>query len=252
MKFLTCHGGRLHTDVLSQPVGPRNRAFPTGLEAMDELLPGGAFARGAVHELLALPNHPPPLFVALLIARAALFPLPRPLPPLDCARDRQGEGRSIVWCDLLGTLYPPSIAAMGVPMDRLFLLHPKNLADESWAVAECLRCKGVGATIASPRRLSRIEARRLQLAAERGGGVGILLRPFDRHAGIYAASTRWLVSPHPGERTVQKWKVQLIHGHGGRVGQTIILEHSRETHLVRAIPELADRSVSTETARASA
>jgi len=55
-----------------------------------------------------------------------------------------------------------------------------------------MRCKGVGATIAQIDKLSRIEARRLQLATEQGGGIGLLLRKMDRHASIYAAATRWL------------------------------------------------------------
>src|SRR5204863_337236 len=85
-----------------------------------------------------------------------------------------------------------------------------------------------------PPNLSRVEARRLQLAAERGGGVGVLLRLAGRASAEYAAATRWLVRPAAGERTVQRWSVQLIHGHGGRVGQAVFLEHSRESGLITA------------------
>jgi hypothetical protein len=126
-------------------------------------------------------------------------------------------------------------------MEKLFLLHPRSQTEQSWAIAECMRCRGVGATIAQVGGLTRIEARRLQLAVERGGGVGILLRPLDRNASIYAAATRWLVSPARGLRTVQRWKIQLLHAHGGRVGQTVFLEHHRETNSVRAVEQLADR-----------
>jgi protein ImuA len=148
---------------------------------------------------------------------------------------------AIVWCDPQHTLYPPAVAAAGVPLEKLFLLYPSNPAEQLWAITECLRCKGVAATIAQVSSLSRIEARRLQLAAERGGGVGILLRRLDRNASIYAAATRWLVCPCQGLRTVQRWKIQLIHAHGGRIGQTVILEHHREENLVCAVDQLADR-----------
>jgi protein ImuA len=100
-------------------------------------------------------------------------------------------------------------------------------------------------TIASPKRLDRTQARRLQLAAEQGGGVGILMRTLDRNAEIYSAVTRWLVKPVPGERAVQKWKIQLLHGHGGRVGESFILERNRETHLVRATAEFSHRPLET-------
>ena len=266
MKLLTCHNGQLHAARSEFASIDANRcsSFVTGFASLDELLPNGAFARGAVHELLSIPSHPSPFFVALFIARAAMEGRKKN-DVHKCSRMNTNEFNSnscsfvsirgqqtlhgaIVWCDPQGKLYPPAVAAMGVPLDRLFLLRPKTIPDENWAIAECLRCRGVSATIASPRRLSRIEARRFQLAAERGSGVGILLRPYDRTANVYAATTRWLVSPQRGLRTVQRWRIELIHGHGGQVGQAVILEHHRETnsieiHPLRAIEQLADRPV---------
>jgi len=222
MQLISCHDGRLLT---LEATGLRSGggAFRTGLEALDALAPGGAWACGAVHELLARPADGKPLFVAMLLARSA------------------SESGAIVWCDPHRELYPPALAAHGVPLDRLFLLR-LPVADQVWAVAECLRCKGVSAVVAAVPRLTRIEARRLQLAAETGGGIGVLLRPTGKASNIYAAASRWLVSPTPGERTLQRWTVQLLHGHGGRLGQVVTLECCRETHLVRATAELVDRS----------
>ena len=127
-----------------------------------------------------------------------------------------------------------------MPLDRLLLLRPPSPREEIWAVAECLRCPAVAAVIAAVPKLTRVEARRLQLAAERGGGVGLLMRP--QNADVYAAATRWGVAPAPGDAAVQRWQVQLLHGHGGRVGQHVILEASRETSAVRAVEPLADRA----------
>jgi len=223
MQFVSCHNGQIFTSAANQWNSLTNpkRSFQTGLSAIDDLLPGKALARGAVHEILSDPKHPTPRFFALLLAKAV--------------------NGTIVWCDPEGVVYPPAIAAAGVSLEKLYLLHPTTQADQSWAIAECMRCKGVGATIAQAGKLSRIEARRLQLATEQGGGIGLLLRKLDRNVSIYAAATRWLVSPARGLRTVQRWKIQLIHAHGGRLGATVILEHHRETNTVRAVEQLADR-----------
>jgi hypothetical protein len=163
----------------------------------------------------------------------------------------------VIWSDPRGEIYPPALAALGFDLTRTYLLRTINDADEAWAVAECLRCRGVGAVIAQPsasRRMSRIEARRLQLAAETGGSVGILLRQTGQGDNVYAAATRWHVSPLAGEPTVQRWTIRLLHGHGGRIGQSLILEwrRERENHLVRAIEQLADRPAATPASRATA
>ncbi|HZL37905.1 MAG TPA: hypothetical protein VFC78_21485, partial [Tepidisphaeraceae bacterium] len=99
--------------------------------------------------------------------------------------------------------------------------------------------------------LSRIEARRLQLAAERGGGVGILLRQTGRSSAHHAAATRWLVRPAPGARTLQRWNIQLLHGHGGQLGKTLCLEHCRETNHLRTFDPLAHRQTPTQPGRAA-
>ncbi|HZL36957.1 MAG TPA: hypothetical protein VFC78_16675, partial [Tepidisphaeraceae bacterium] len=70
MRLITFHDGKLLTDDASC-VGPEAAArqgFTTGLPQLDALAPAGAFARGAIHELLANPGDEPPLFLAMLLA----------------------------------------------------------------------------------------------------------------------------------------------------------------------------------------
>jgi protein ImuA len=242
MQLVSCHNGVLRTlSVRSLQVarasGPclltedetragspchdhsHGRWFRTGLPMLDALPPGGAFARGAVHEVLSERGKSRPSYFALLLAKWAAHSSP---------------GGAVVWSDPKGELYPPALAAAGVPLERLFLLRPKNADDEVWAVTECLRSRGVAATVAALERLTDIQARRLQLAAETGGGVGLLLRTTGKRAAAhYAAATRWLVRPRPlpaeGQRDmrVQRWIVELIHGHGGQVAKAVVLEVSR-------------------------
>jgi protein ImuA len=199
-----------------------SRALFTGLTALDTLAPGGRFATGAVHEVLSGTDTPPFLLPALIAKTAAPF------------------GR-VVWCDSRRELHPPALAALGMPLDRLVILRPPAHSDELWAIAECLRCRGVSACIAPLGRLSRVQSRKLQLAAERGGGIALILRPAVAASWPYAAVTRWRVRPVPGERTVQRICVELIHGHGGRLGQSVLVEVDRETHHVRAIEAVAAR-----------
>ena len=262
MKLISCHDGRLLTldaaDPRRTPAVASGNAFRTGLPALDALPPGGAFARGAVHELLAGAEHPKPMQLAAWLARCAWA---------------KAEAGAVIWSDPHHELYPPALAALGIPLERLFLLHPTSDADQLWAITECLRCPGVAAVVAAlPEtrgrgargRFSRVEARRFQLAAERGGGVGLLLRTAGKSSSEHAAVTRWLVGPMRGQRNVQRWRIQLIFGHGGRVGETVILEHHRdpaatdplrprfEAHPLHPPAELADRPDAAEAGRVTA
>jgi len=91
---------------------------------------------------------------------------------------RRKNGGAVAWSDPERELHLPALSAAGINLRNLVLLRCANRADQLWALAECLRCRGVGATVAFIQRLSQIEARRLQLAAERGGGVGLFMRPY--------------------------------------------------------------------------
>jgi hypothetical protein len=280
MRFISCHDGKLQSLETAGLKASPDRAFVTGFAEWDAIAPQRMFARGAVHELLFDAAAGQPRFVAAVMAKRVASPLaPSPGTPGEGwgegsrgARSSTneheprrtltlpspgvpGEGemqKPIIWSDPRGEVYPPALTAMGFALTKTFLLRTSRDEDEAWAVAECLRCRGVGAVIAAPpasRKMSRIEARRLQLAAEHGGSVGILLRQTGRGDDIYAAATRWKVSPHPGERTVQRWTIQLLHGHGGQIGNTVILEWRRETNSVHTLEKLADRPAA-ETAAA--
>jgi len=231
----------------------RHDSFRTGLDSFDELAPEGAFQYGAVHELLSDPRSPAPKTIALLLANAA-------------QRNKGGDnkaGGAVVWSDPAHELYPPallSLSGASIDLRRLILLRCANPADELWALNECLRCRGVCATVASISRLTQLEARRLQLAAERGGGIGLFMRPYaapyaspnahQSHAP-YAAATRWRVRPARGTEQVQRWSVELLHGHGGRVGQIVLIEVNRETRVMRASAPVADRSAPPQATRAT-
>jgi len=252
MRFISCHNGKLQHLVEVGLKTSSERTFATGLSLIDEMAPGGAFVRGAVHELLSDRAHGQARFFAAMLGRAACGTCGTGDPPLIS----KNEGGSpvpqpLIWCDPKGELYPPALCELGIDLANVYVLRPETIADENWAIAECLRCKGVGVVIASPQKLSRIEARRFQLAAETGQTVGIFLRHTGRNSNIYAAATRWLVAPAPGERTIQRWKVQLVHGHGGRIGSSVFVEYARETREIRAVREvekLFDRPMEKEAA----
>jgi protein ImuA len=186
-----------------------------------------------VHELLfqPAPGDVLPLFPAMLTARAVVT-------ASEATSFSFRYPRKLVWVDSTGTFYPPAVMSAGISLEQICVLRPRP-ADLVWATIEALRCRSIGAVIATiTQPLTRVEVRRLQLAAETGGGVAVLIRPHLASAAshIYAATTRWLVTPTPGERTIQRWHLQLIHGHGRQIGQTFLLEKNRASGQIHFMP----------------
>jgi hypothetical protein len=87
-----------------------------------------------------------------------------------------------------------------IPLARCLFLDPPSNRERFWALAEALRCPGVGAVIADGQGLDATASRRLQLAAEtrdrEPGGLALLARSDARDAPSWA-HTRWQVRPCP-------------------------------------------------------
>ncbi|HEX5104665.1 MAG TPA: hypothetical protein VFV87_12680, partial [Pirellulaceae bacterium] len=137
-----------------------DRPLSTGSPALDALLPGGGLRRGSLVEYLSPGAGSGTGSLALCAAREA------------CA-----EGRALVVVDRRRTFYPPAAVTWGFDLANLLMLQPADDAAELWAIDQALRCPGVGAVYAPCGALDVRDFRRLQLAAEAGGTLGILLRP---------------------------------------------------------------------------
>jgi protein ImuA len=176
-------------------------------------LPGGGLARAALHEVLAASPGCGVAFCALLLART---------------------GGTVLWITAGGggglLAWPPGLARCGLTPERLVLARAEGWTDALWAMEEALRCPAVsGALLVLDRKseaaLDLTVTRRLQLAAEAGGALGLLLRPDagqeDRQAAAHSAAiTRWRISPLPSaaEEDHPRWRLELLRARGGTPG----------------------------------
>lgn len=134
-------------------------AISSGSAEMDRCLPHGGYVPGSTVELLRSSYGCGATTLALMIARQAMR-----------------DGKYLVVVDSQRQCYPNAIAPLGIPMERVIVLQPSNYADVIWGLDQALRCSAVGATIANIQHLDDRVARRLQLATEQGGGIGLFLR----------------------------------------------------------------------------
>lgn len=124
----------------------------------------------------------------------------------------------ILW--ILPAHVPEMPMLWGLPQgvaDRLHLVRAKGETDLLWATEEALRSAEVGAVLAEPEKPMGLTAgRRLQLAAEAGRTLGLML--IRQGQGSNATETRWSCTPLPGDAdsTLQHWS--LIKNKTGTLG----------------------------------
>ncbi len=98
-----------------------------------------------------------------------------------------GSDKYCILLDALGDFYPPAAWQHGIALDRLIVLRTRNARDAFWAVDQSLRCFAVAAVIAPFTRLDQRLSRRLQLAAQSSGCIGLILRPAEQRVKSFAA-----------------------------------------------------------------
>ena len=188
----------------------RRLVLPFGME-IDQHLPRGGLALGALHEVAGGGNG------GIDGAAAALFTAG------IAARTR---GR-VLWCVIRQDLFAPAFAQAGLLPDRVIYVEA---GDEKVVLAcfeEGLRHGGLAAVVAEIARLSMTASRRLQLAAESSGAIGIAIRRWRRQTEAAdfgqptASVTRWRVGalpatplPVPGVGRA-RWQLELIRCRAG-------------------------------------
>ncbi|HEX9811502.1 MAG TPA: translesion DNA synthesis-associated protein ImuA [Burkholderiales bacterium] len=146
-------------DVWRGSRAPAAQAVASGFTPLDELLPGGGWPRGALTEIV--------------VAHRGIGELRLLLPAL--ARLSRGD-RSIAFIAPPYIPFAPALAAAGVELSRLLLVHPSTHEEHLWAVEASLRAGACAAVLAWPETITAPRLRRWQLAAEMGGAVGVLFQ----------------------------------------------------------------------------
>jgi len=199
----------------------------SGCGPLDRLLPGRGLRRGTLVEWLAEGEGTGAATLAMLAAREA-------------ARERG----AVVVLDGRGEFYPPAALRLGIEREQLVVVRTANQADHGWALDQVLRCPGVAAAVAHPEELGgRLDGRsfrRLQLAAEQSGGLGLLLREAAARSEPSWADVRLLVTPWPNARGGRGIRIELLRCRGTAGGQSVDVEWDDETCTVCLAAQLAD------------
>ncbi|MBF9194623.1 ImuA family protein [Microvirga terrestris] len=203
---------RMEGDKRHRPV------LPFGVYTLDQHLPNGGLALGAVHEVVEAGP------AAEFAGAATLF-------TAGIAARRKGP---VVWCLTRRDLFAPGLAAAGLHPDRVIYVEAGHDREVLPLVEEALRERGLAAVVGEVTRLNLVASRRLQLAAEASGVPALMLRRWwtvaEKNLTTLptAAVTRWRIASAPSAVlsvpgiSRQRWRVDLVRCRGAEARSWIV------------------------------
>jgi protein ImuA len=241
---------KLRAQVAALEVGGRAGAgrLAFGAAEVDAAL-GGGLALGRWHEIAgegleAETGAAPAAFAALMAAPLA----------------RRGW---TVWVLRRDDLWAPGLEGLGFPSERLIQVCARDEAEALGVMEDALATAGVSAVIGEVEAVDLTAGRRLQLACERKGATGFVVRrrPFGgqarREAAGSAATTRWRAASAPSQAPPgefglgpPRFSAVLERCRGGHPGAWLFeaksafsWEASNGPHPLRLVADLGDRQL---------
>ncbi len=231
--------------------GPGDGGFmPFGIPAVDARIAGGGLAVAALHEVAPVTPH------GADEAAATLF-----LAGLAGRKAREDVRGQVLWALARRDLFAPGLTQAGLAPDRLIYAECRNDEEVLAVMEEGLRHGGLAAVVGEIGRCAMAPARRLQLAAEEGGTMALMMRRWrkterDPLAEPSPAVTRWRIGCAPSAPLPVAgvgracWRAELTRQRGGEPA-TWILEAPDAEARFALLPAPGDRADSAGNARAA-
>ena len=182
---------------------PARPVWSTGNSSLDARLPGGGWPTASLIEVLL--DHTG-------LGEVQLF-----LPALAECQRKVGQGKTeapwLVWIAPPHEPYAPALAQQGIELTRFLVVRPTGATEALWAAEQALGSGVCAAVLLWLKGTDDRWLRRLKLAAEAGGALGVLFRPERHRFESSPAALRLLLTQGATEPRLELLKVQ-----GGRPG----------------------------------
>jgi len=195
-------------------------ALPSGYAPLDAELPGAGWPRQALTELF--------------VDQAGIGELEIILPALATLTS---AGRRTVWVAPPHLPYAPALAAAGVDLVNVLIVHAAERRDALWAAEQALRsgsCHALAAWLPKPRYA---ELQRLVVAAEASHAVAFLFRPLAAADESSPAALRVVL-----EAAGSELHVRIVKRRGAPLARPVRIPLRRPFHVVgrTALPRIAE------------
>ena len=183
--------------------------FSGGLGPIKYAFPNNAFPLGTVHEFIC--NQPEDASSTSGFISGILSSLMR------------GNG-ACFWICASRSIFPPALQLFGIEPGNIIFVEVLNEKERLWAIEEALKCDGLSVVISEMQDMSFTASRRLQLAVEKSGVTGFLIRQGPKNFTT-ACAARWRITALPCEMIdampglgFPRWNVELLKVKNGKPG----------------------------------
>jgi protein ImuA len=222
--------------------GRARPVLPFGVEAVDARLADRGMRLDALHEIAGEgagwgDDAAATLFIAGIVART------------------RGP---VLWVVRARDLFAPGLYQAGLAPERVLYAEARDDAELLALMEEGLRHRALAAVIGEAGRVATAQTRRLQLAAEGGDAIALLLKRPPRGGGDpfalpSAAVTRWRIASAPSAPVPWDglgpacWRVQCVRQRGGDPFE-LTVEAPDETGRIALPARLVDRPAAADRA----
>lgn len=138
-----------------------------------------------------------------------------------------GDQQALAIIDQEQFFYPPTVMRLAIQTEVIFIT-PSTQRELQWSLTQSLSCSGVGAVLCWPKKLDPREFRILQLVAEKGNSLGLLVRPTEARSQPSWSDVQLLVESIPTKNERRRIKVEILRNRNGNTGASVEIEFDDE------------------------
>jgi|AntDeeMetagen681_2_1112603.scaffolds.fasta_scaffold00029_30 hypothetical protein len=182
----------------SQHKTPNAEAVATGFPELDHLLATSGWPRGALIEC-----HCPDSGIGEIRLFRRVMEL--------CS----GQGQTVFWVDPPHTPYAPGLSQFEMALEHFFLIRTNDDEDRIWTLEQLLKCPAAGLVMGWSPSFTPAHLRRLQLAAEGGDTMGVVVITSGPVHSASPAPVRLALTP----ALTQGLRIDIQRQRGGQAGR---------------------------------
>ena len=182
-----------------------------GLDTIKNNFPNHRFPTTAIHEFLCMDSEATAATTGFITALLSSL---------------MSNNGITIWIQANKKVFAPGLKLFGINPDQIIFIELNNEKEILWTMEEALKCSGLAAVVGEINAIDFTASRRFQLAIEKTGVTGFVIRQQKNNCNVIASTFRWQITHLSSELDdnlpgvgFPRWNVQLLKARNGSPGE---------------------------------